>query len=378
VRNLTFLKQKECQAQPFHVAWRLHLGVRAFFSEFFLMATAVPFHEAPLTSMPIRNLGLTIAGTQLEPILETFRAELHHVAIRKLQPQFYLSTEWGVPFGTISVAIPFYLAKPELTALHAEYQGLVEGFSAADILRYLRHEMGHVVNYAYRLYDEKEWVKHFGSISQPYLEEYRPVPFSRRFVRHLPGWYAQKHPDEDWAETFAVWMTPRLDWRAEYEGRAEALAKLQFCDQTMKALKEREPLVTATEADEDVGELGSSLEEFYGSPTADTDEFAPGLDGALRTIFEDRGDKKDVDPNAPRRPASVLLQRVERDLLADIYRWTGHFPERTRPLLRHLARRADHLGLVYPEGHELPAVLGLTTMVTALAMNYVHKGTYLP
>ena len=76
--------------------------------------------------------------------------------------------------------------------------------------------MGHVVNYAYRLYEEEDWVKHFGSITQPYLEAYRPEPFSRRFVRHLPGWYAQKHPDEDWSETFAVWMTPHLDWRREY------------------------------------------------------------------------------------------------------------------------------------------------------------------
>ena len=59
--------------------------------------------------------------------------------------------------------------------------------------------MGHVVNYAYRLYDDEEWVKLFGSMTQPYLEDYRPSPFSRRYVRHLPGWYAQKHPDEDWS-----------------------------------------------------------------------------------------------------------------------------------------------------------------------------------
>ena len=91
-----------------------------------------------------------------------------------------------------------------------------EGAGRAEFLRYMRHEMGHVVNYAYRLYELPEWVAHFGAMTQPYLEEYHPEPFSRRFVRHLPGWYAQKHPDEDWAETFAVWLTPGLDWRAEY------------------------------------------------------------------------------------------------------------------------------------------------------------------
>lgn len=95
----------------------------------------------------------------------------------------------------MAIAIPFYLARPELTAMHAEHTGHVEGLSPADILRYLRHEMGHVVNYAYRLYDDGAWVERFGAITQPYVEHYRPEPFSRRFVRHLPGWYAQKHPD---------------------------------------------------------------------------------------------------------------------------------------------------------------------------------------
>ncbi len=108
--------------------------------------------------------------------------------------------------------------------------GFVEGAGRVELLRYLRHEMGHVVNYAYRLYEQEDWVRHFGAMTQPYLEEYRPEPFSRRFVHHLPGWYAQKHPDEDWAETFAVWLTPGAHWRADYAEWPEALAKLEFCD----------------------------------------------------------------------------------------------------------------------------------------------------
>src|SRR5262249_46741148 len=181
--------------------------------------------------------GLTIAGTPLEPVVAAFEAELDRAGIRRLRPRFYLSTEWGVPFDTIAIAIPFYLARPDLTALQEERAGLVEGLGRADILRYLRHEMGHVVNYGYQLSGREDWVKRFGSIPQPYEEEYRPEPFSPRFVNHLPGWYAQKHPDEDWAETFAVRMTPGLDWRAEYAGRPEALAKLEYCDAVMAELR---------------------------------------------------------------------------------------------------------------------------------------------
>ncbi len=336
------------------------------------MPTATPFHEASLSSTPIRDLGLTIFGTPLESVLDEFRGELQRAGVRRLKPHFYLSTEWGVPWGTVSVAIPFYLARSELTDLHAERSGFVEGASRADILRYLRHEMGHVVNYAYELYEQEEWVKHFGSITQPYVEEYRPEPFSRRFVRHLPGWYAQKHPDEDWAETFAVWMSPGPDWRAEYSAWPEALAKLEYCDRTMKALAERDPPVTATESDEDVADLPYSLEQYYGAEGAG-EALPAGLDGALRTIFEDLGES-----SSARRPASALVRRLERPLMANVYRWTGHFPERTKALLRHLARRADELKQTYPQDRETDAALALTTFVTALAMNHVHRGSYLP
>src|SRR5262249_17364732 len=155
--------------------------------------------------------------------------------------------------NTISIAIPFYLARPELMELHAQHQGYIEGLNRTEILRYLRHEMGHVINYAYQLFETEDWVRVFGAITQPYVEEYRPQPFSRRYVHHLPGWYAQKHPDEDWAETFAVWMTPGSNWREDYADWPVALAKLQYCDRTVAALADREPLVTSTELDEDVG-----------------------------------------------------------------------------------------------------------------------------
>ncbi|HEY1381504.1 MAG TPA: hypothetical protein VGF55_32185 [Gemmataceae bacterium] len=333
------------------------------------MPASKPMPERTSPSQPLRALGLTIAGTELEPILEEFRRELDQAGVRKVRPHFYLSTEWGVPFDTVAIAIPFYLARPDLTALQEERAGFVEGVGRADILRYLRHEMGHVINYGYRLYDDPAWVERFGPITRPYEEDYRPEPFSRRFVRHLPGWYAQKHPDEDWAETFAVWMTPKRDWRREYADWPAALAKLDYCDRTMRTLADRDPVVTAVELDEDVGDLTQTLDEYYGQSTA-APQFPPGLDGSLQAIFEDDGSA------APRKPAAELIRRLRTELAATVYRWTGHFPERTRPLLKHLEQRAAELKLDYPPDREGKVVIGLTSLVTALAMNHVIRGNY--
>ncbi|HYH46517.1 MAG TPA: putative zinc-binding metallopeptidase, partial [Thermoanaerobaculia bacterium] len=338
------------------------------------------------TRRPIRDLGLTIEGTPLAAVLDAFVDELDRAGICPLlRPRFYLSTEWGVPFGTIAIAIPFYLARPDLTALHAERTGFVEGVGRADLLRYLRHEMGHVVNYAYLLYEREEWVEAFGPITRPYREEYRPEPFSRRYVRHLPGWYAQKHPDEDWAETFAVWMTPGRDWRVEYAGWPEALAKLELCDHLMAELAGCTPPVTADDLDEDVGEIAATLDEFYGggaegtnSPQGSDGELPPGLDGALRAIFEDLGRPEESPEEVTRRPAAALIQRLVRTLPAEVFRWTGHFPERTRALLFGMVARAEELAQVYPEDREGEAVLGITVLVTALACNHVHRGHYAP
>src|SRR6185436_19529784 len=337
------------------------------------MSSSQGFRESNLFGAPIRDLGLKIAGTRLEPVIDEFRKELAQRGLRVV-PRFHLSTEWGVPFGTVVIGIPFYLAHPDLTALHGEQVGHIEGFNRADILRYLRHEMGHVVNYAYKLYDRESWVKLFGSITQPYREEYRPQPFSRRFVRHLPGWYAQKHPDEDWSETFAVWMTPERDWRADYAQLPTALAKIDYCARTLAELGE--PLVTATELDEDVSGIHYSLAQYYENYAADSEAGAAGLDGDLRTIFDDL--KEADDGSHETRPAAELIRRHERELMANVFRWTGHFPEKTRSLVRHLAKRAEALKQVYPREAEDDAVVAVTTLVTSLAMNFVHRGAYFP
>lgn len=330
------------------------------------------FEPTGLGQVVFRDLGLTLAGTALEPILAEFDRELAGAGVTRVKPRFYLSTEWGVPFETIAVAIPYYLARPDLAAFHADRTGLVEGIDRGDILRYLRHETGHVVNYAYKLYERPDWIERFGSITQPYLEEYRPEPWSTRFVRHLPGWYAQKHPDEDWAETFAVWMTPGLDWRADYATWPGALAKLEACDAIMTELRERDPIVTDDELDEEIGEIEYTIDDYYDEAEPERGEFPPGLAGALRAIFGEL-----VPGDSPER-ASALIRAHAGAIARSVFTWTGHFPEHTRALLRHLGSLADSLDLVYPALRSGEALVALTALATSLAANHVSRGSYTP
>jgi hypothetical protein len=347
------------------------------------MQPPLSFRENPLYRRPIRDLLLQIEGTRLESVIREFEQELTTAGICALKPRYHLSTDWGVAFGSITIGIPFYLAKPELTALHGEEVGHIEGFDRRDLLRYLRHEMGHVVNYAYQLFEREDWIKLFGSITQPYEEDYRPQPFSLNFVWHLPGWYAQKHPDEDWAETFAVWMTPGSRWRDEYRGTPGALAKLNYCDERMRELGNVPPIVAVHELDEDVGELSYSLANYYERLTQTDAGNLAGLDGALRAIFldPDEWDPQGVDaagdPAAKARAAD-LIRRVEQALLAEVYRWTGHFPERTKLITRQLISQAAALDQWYVVAREAEIVVGLTTYVCSLAMNFVHHGSYFP
>jgi hypothetical protein len=135
-------------------------------------------------------------------------------------------------------------------------------------------------------------------------------------------------------------------------------------------------VVTAADADEDVGTLPYSIDQFYQRETKRDGEMPPGLAGALRAIFEDLGDP-DQPSMAQRHPAAELIRRLERELMANVFRWTGHFPEHTRTLVRHLADLAEKLEQVYPEDRDAEAAIAVTTLVTALAMNHVHRGSYL-
>jgi len=216
--------------------------------------------QQELLSRKISDLSLKIQGTRLEALIGELYQELGKAGI-SFKPKTYLADEWGCPHGVPVIGIPFYLANPELSKLEGELIG-IEVEDEAEVMMYLRYEAGHAFNYAYRLYRKQEWRQLFGRFSQPYQDNYQPVPFSAKFVRHIPGWYAEKHPDEDFAETFAVWLAPGSDWQKQYAD-TPALAKLIYVDKMVRKYVQKPPIVTDEKLDTPVQELTMTLDRWY-------------------------------------------------------------------------------------------------------------------
>src|SRR5437773_2949162 len=315
-----------------------------------------------LRRMPIRELGLRLTGSPMEPLILTLQAELRR-KLRRFRPQYYLTDEWGCPSGQPVIGIPFYLADPELARIEKLTNDIE---NARQILMYLRHEAGHAFNYAYRLYQRPEWRATFGSFRRRYSDDYRPVPFSRDYVRHLPGWYAQKHPDEDFAETFAVWLTPGLDWRSAYAGWG-ALAKLEYVDKVMKQIAHQIPQVPEpSEDDLPVAAMQYTVAQHYEEneekiPIRDDRLF----DGDLRTIFV-------AAEQAPAAASAAdFISRHKREIVTRIAYWTGENASVVCQFVDFLAERAAQLGLRLG-GLEAATLIDVTALRPAVTMNYRH------
>ena len=187
--------------------------------------------DAKLLDKRFCDLKLTVEGP-LRARVDHVYGELAARGLTRLRPHVWLSTEWFSPDGIPGIALPFFLGHPRLTRLERSQMLAVEGGTPASCLRILRHETGHCFDTAYRLHRRQRYRELFGHYGDPYPDTYKPRPGSRRFVTHLPGWYAQAHPAEDFAETFAVWLGSRKAWRSHYRGWP-ALEKIEYVDQLM-------------------------------------------------------------------------------------------------------------------------------------------------
>jgi hypothetical protein len=324
------------------------------------MEDAWSVERGTLLGRRISDIGLSIEGTRVERLTADLYRELDQRGVH-FHPPVYLSDQWGCPDGTPLIGVPFYLADARLERIEAEMAGGVE--DDLEAMRYLRHEAGHAFNYAFRLHDRPEWHSLFGSIDRPYRDRYRADPFSRAHVRHILGWYAQKHPDEDFAETFAVWLTPDLDWRREYEGWP-ALAKLEYVDRLMSELAQVTlDVPDPAEDDLPVAAMRYTIAEHYASDESMPIDDPRQFDADLRRIF-----MRPADAPAG-EPAASFVQRHYREIVGRITYWTSEPPSVVRSLIDHVASRAREHDLRVG-ALEASTLIELTAFGTAVAMQY--------
>ena len=321
-----------------------------------------------LLEMRICDLKLRIPGTELQSRIETFYRELDERQI-VFKPTCYLGDEWFCPEGASTIAIPFYLAHPRLKRLEQHIMLEVEGDTEAWCLRLLRHEMGHVMNHAYLLAKKREWQQLFGSTAMDYSEFYRARPYSKRFVRHLEDWYAQSHPEEDFSETFAIWMTPGLDWRHQYRGW-KALEKLEYVDQIMQELAGKPPIEISQDRISEASRLRSRLKTYYNRRRRQYAQYFPDFfDTDLRRLFIESA----VSPETER--AASFLRRYRKHILDAVSLWSGEPKFTINRLLRGLSQRCVELDLRLRKEAELSS-LEIAAYLAALASHYRLTGKF--
>jgi hypothetical protein len=325
------------------------------------------FEHAPpealqLLPVRIRDLGLSLDSSPVAELVRHLYAELEEKGLKHFRPSCYLSDEWGSPTGEPVIGIPFYLADPRVANLEDAVNDVED---EREIMMYLRHEAGHAFNHAYELSLTREWRKLFGNTRRPYRDDFRFVPFSREFVRYIPGWYAQKHPDEDFAETFAVWLDPQSPWASRYAGW-EAMKKLQYVDRIVRELGNVAPVKAVGKTDVTVAEMEQTVEEFYAEFQVDESPLVAdlALDADLLDIFPHATDEET-------RSAALLLREHRRTVIDKVNYWTGVRRTLVRTLVIAIEKRLTALELVAVRERARQQMVELTVYITTLAMSFL-------
>ncbi|MEM7625843.1 MAG: putative zinc-binding metallopeptidase [Planctomycetota bacterium] len=325
------------------------------------------YSDTDLLDLRFCDLGLKIEG-ELAGRIDRLYDDLAAKGLAHFRPHCWLSSEWFSPDGVPGIAIPFYLARPRLKRLEKTQMLDVEGGTETSCLRILRHEAGHCIDTAYRLHRRKRWRELFGSFAEPYPDAYKPRPNSRKFVTHLDGWYAQAHPAEDFAETFAVWLQSSR-WKSHYRGWP-AMQKLEYVDELMQEIA-ASPGPTPVRSRRQVEPLSQdrrTLREHYRSKRLRyADEFPEFFDADLRKLFS-------TEPRYAHRPtAASFLRRIRPELRDAVARWTGTHAYTIDQVLRDMIDRCKELNLrlAVPETKAKNEAM---MMVTVQTMNYMLSG----
>lgn len=326
----------------------------------------VDLKDEELLKLRLCDLGLRLEGTELAKRVERLYEELQ---MRNLdfRPHCWLSEEWFSPDGIPGIAIPFYLAHPRLMRLEKRQMLEVEGGTEEWCMRILRHEAGHAIDNAFGLHRRRQWRENFGKYTQPYPETYQAKPYSKSFVLHLDPWYAQSHPAEDFAETFAVWLKPRSRWRSRYEGWP-ARKKLEYVDGLMTEIAGCKPQVRSRRRVDQVRKIKKTLGDHYAEKRARYQVGLPNLyDAELRRLFSDAAEHR-------RKPsAAAFLRRIRPELRRVIARWTGQYQYVIDQILAEMIERSRQLNLRVNRS-ERQVKQDALCMVTAQTMNYLQGG----
>jgi hypothetical protein len=324
--------------------------------------------DEQLLDLRMSDLPVSIEGSWVEPRVHQLRQELASQGL-EFPVTFYLSDEWFTPDGVSAVAIPFYVAHPRLHKLEQAQMLEVEGGEHEWCMRILRHEAGHALDNAFGLRRRRQRRELFGSPSEPYPEFYAPRPYSRSYVLHLDSWYAQSHPDEDFAETFAVWLTPGSRWRSRYAGWP-ALKKLEYVDRLMGTLKGRAPAHAVTAPVDPLPRMRKTLRQHYRRKRRHygLDRHRPAFyDRDLRRLFSD------APEHAGAISAAQFLARLRRPLRTMVASWTGIYQYTIDQVLEEMIQRCRELKLRLAMPEER-ARQELAVLLTVQSMNYLHSG----
>ena len=322
-----------------------------------------------LLDLRICDLNVGIDGSVLEDRIGQLRSELAGRGLAQFDPHFWLSAEWFSPDGVPGVAIPFYLAHPRLEKLELTQMLEVEGGTPEWCMKILRHEAGHAIDNAYRLRTRLRRQRVFGPSYMQYPDYYTPKPYSKSYVLHLDSWYAQSHPDEDFAETFAVWLTPDADWRTRYADWP-ALKKLQYMETLMGELVEKPMLVRSRRKLEPISSLRKTLRAHYDRKRRHYGLLHPHFyDRDLRKLFSDSPEY------ARQMKAARFIARERRDVRRMIAEWTGEYQYTIDQVIEDMITRANELNLRLKAPEE-QTKLNFIILLTVQTMNYLHSGRH--
>jgi hypothetical protein len=294
--------------------------------------------DEQLLAMRFCDLKLKIERSPLAKRVRRLYRELDKRQIG-FRPHVWLSEEWFSPDGVPGIAVPFYLAHPRLERLERRMMRNVEGGSAETAMRILRHEAGHAIDTAYRLRRRKRWREVFGPASMRYPDTYTARPGSRRYVQHLGEWYAQSHPCEDFAETFAVWLKPNSSWRRTYADWP-AFHKLEFVDELLEGVRGSRPPVRNRDIIEPLSGNTRTLADHYRRKLKRYSVYRRTVtDHLLERIFTDHR------PAADARRASTLLRAHRTSLVNSAIRDLGEERYCVEQIFAIAVERAEKLRL---------------------------------